>query len=57
MDMSGRDHRQLTNDAFSLDFGVLAITDRIVDEPLARQQLRRLIADIFEAHEVRENEL
>src|SRR5205823_10548603 len=47
------DHRLVADDPFAKDFRVFA--DRIVDQPAPVEQLCRLLADILDAHVVRED--
>ena len=49
----GSDHRLVADDSFAEDLGVFA--DRIVDQPPPGKKLRRLLADILDAHVVRED--
>src|SRR3954466_9933234 len=48
------DGRLLSYHPFTDHLGVHALTNRIVNQPPARQQLRRQVADILDANEVRE---
>src|SRR5690348_15796009 len=49
------DRRLFANDAFPDDFGVDALADGVVNQPAAREQLCGELADVFDAHEVREH--
>src|SRR2546423_971767 len=55
MDCGGHDRWVLANDSLANDFRIDTITYGIMNQPAARKQLRGELADILDAHEVRED--
>src|SRR2546423_1851139 len=55
MDCGGHDRWLLAHDSLANDFRIDTITYGIMNQPAARKQLRGELADILDAHEVRED--
>jgi len=53
MHLAGRDQRLLSYDALPFDFRVL--TNRVMDQPASREELRRVSTDILDSYEIRKH--